>query len=158
MSSSQPTQNFVTLTLTSRFSEHTLILTLACFFFSFAISISYTNSEHFRLQGHIHFFSFSLYYVAAMQSGHIAFSSFLFSNFSLVDIFLIFALSHANDVTCIYRGDISRYYTFYFFFSLCFKIIRIIQITWIKICIPFSSLNGIYVHMYVHVLHLLPFI
>ena len=30
MSSSWPTQNFVTLTLTSRFSEHTLILTLAC--------------------------------------------------------------------------------------------------------------------------------
>ena len=32
MSSSQPTQNFVTLTLTSRFSEHTLILTLVFLF------------------------------------------------------------------------------------------------------------------------------
>ena len=30
MSSSRLAQNFVTLTLTSRFSEHTLILTLAC--------------------------------------------------------------------------------------------------------------------------------
>ena len=30
MSSSQPIQNLVTLTLTSRFSEHTLILTLPC--------------------------------------------------------------------------------------------------------------------------------
>ena len=30
MSSSQPIQNLVTLTLTSRFSEHTLILTLSC--------------------------------------------------------------------------------------------------------------------------------
>ena len=34
MSYSRPTQNLLTLTLTSSFSEHTLILTLACFSFS----------------------------------------------------------------------------------------------------------------------------
>ena len=40
--------------------QWTLILTFACFF-SFATSISYTYSEHFQLQGHIHIFSFSLF-------------------------------------------------------------------------------------------------
>ena len=81
MSSSPPTQYFETLTLTSHFSEHTLILTLARFF-SFATSISYTNSEHFQLQGHIHFLAlvFSVY-VAALQSGHTTFSGFLLFTF-----------------------------------------------------------------------------
>ena len=37
MSSSRPIQNLVTLTLTSRFSEHALILTLACFWMALKV-------------------------------------------------------------------------------------------------------------------------
>ena len=72
MSFSWPTQNFVTLTLTSHISEHTLILTLACFFFLLQpVFLTLTVTCIFSALA-------SLVYVAALQSGHTAFSIFLF--------------------------------------------------------------------------------
>ena len=82
MSSSQPTQNFVTLTLTSCFSEHTLILTLACFFFLLqpeflTLIMLIVNISSFKVTYMFLALVFSVY-VATLQSGHIAFNGFLF--------------------------------------------------------------------------------